>query len=128
MNPTFSLTFSHIFEQTSSYTEISHKRTSYVSLIHTKITRFKVQKHQIHFISSYIYLIKSIPALLVKRMDSISVQKQNNLLLFRKTIAVAILNFYRRTLFPLFSFIEGCFSPKTFKNTLLSLILENSQF
>ena len=121
MNSTFSLIFSHV-------PEISYKRTSCMSLIHMKITRFKVQEDQIHFISSCIYLIKSISALLMRRMHSISVQKQNNLLLFRKTIAVAILNFYRRALFPFFSFIEGCFSPKNFRNTLLSLILENSQF
>ena len=119
MNSTFSPIFSHVFE-------ISYKRTSCVSLIHMKITRFEVQEDQIHFISSCIYLIKSISALLVRRMHSISVQKQNSLLLFRKTIAVAILNFYRQALFPFCSFIEGCFLPKTFKNTLLSLIPENS--
>ena len=128
MNSTFSLTFSHVFELTSNYTEIPHKRTICVSLIHMKITRFKVQEDQIHFISSCIYLVKSIPALLVRRMHFVSVQKQNSLLLFRKTIAVAILKFYRRALFPLFSFIKGCFSPETFRNTLLSLILENSKF
>ena len=84
-----------LFELTSSYTDFSHKRISCVSLIHIKITRFKIQEDQIHFISSYVYLIECISALLVRRMHSISVQKQNNLLLFQKTIAVTILNFYR---------------------------------
>ena len=124
MNSTYSLTFSPVFELTN--TEIPHRRIICVSLIHIKITGFKFQVHQIHFISSCVYLTESISASLMRRMHSISVQKQNNLLLFRKTIVVAILNFYRRALFPLFLYIEGCFSLKTFRNTLLSL-LENSQ-
>ena len=40
MNFTFSFTFSNVFELTSSYTEISHRRISYVSLIHMKIIKF----------------------------------------------------------------------------------------
>ena len=38
-----------------------------------KITHFKAQEDQIHFISSFVYLIESISALLVRRMHSISV-------------------------------------------------------
>ena len=84
MNSTFSLIFSHVFELTSSYTEIPHRRISCVSLIHMKIPRFKVQYNQINFISSCVYLIESISALLVRRMHSISDQKQNNLLFSKK--------------------------------------------
>ena len=95
MNSTFSLIFSHV-------PEISYKRTSCVSLIHMKITRFKVQEDQIHFISSCIYLIKSISALLMRRMHSISVQKQNNLLLFRKNDRGRHFEFLPTSAFPLF--------------------------
>ena len=78
MNSTFPLTFSDVFELASSYTEIPHRRIRCVSLIHMMITRFKAQEDQIHFISSFAYLIESISALLIRRMHSISVQKQNN--------------------------------------------------
>ena len=77
MNSTFSLTFSHVLELTSIYTEIPH-RFRCMSLIHMIITRFKAQEDQIHFISSFVYLIESISALLIRRMHSISVKKQNN--------------------------------------------------
>ena len=95
MNSTFSPIFSHVLE-------ISYKRTSCVSLIHMKITRFKVQEDQFHFISSCIYLIKSISALLMRRMHSISVQKQNNLLLFRKNDRGRHFEFLPTSAFPLF--------------------------
>ena len=112
MNSTFSFTFSHVFELTSSYTEIPHRRIRCVPLIHMKITRFKAQKDQILFISSFVYLIESISALLVKRMHSISVLKQNNLLLFRKTIAIAIFIYTDERFFPYFYSLKAVFCLK----------------